>query len=536
MSSKIEEKIQRSSSYNLLGVYLTFILGILTTFLTVRLLFPEEWAIIILTLTFIYIAGFICNMFPPNAQETIKYYVPHITSERVDKVNERRKFILHVYKIRLLSAFIIFGCFIFIFVLADFKGELFVVILMMSPMILFDIIKNLNTSILLAFQRFTLVFIINIVYPLIVSISLFLIYTLFFSNPLILIANVYLLASFISCIFSIVLIINKIPTRKVNKEKLNTLKKDFLNLHKNYGLHLILADVFSALSNLIVYILFIKFNLIIFITWLAICEISVNSALKFSSSNPSSYISIFSEINYQKDPNTFEKQFYQLNKFLMMFVCIIVAIMLFFIEIYVTIIYSQLYLSIVIFLQIYLFTTFSKIIIRNLFIITQSTNNTKINAQISFIQMIFNISSALLALLFFLFRALIILYLINSFLMTLIAVYIINKKLDLNLKLILFFKPFIIFVVSFIIVLPFGYFINIPITPDIYLLNIFLNNTLKFSIFTIVFYIIFYFSKAVTKEEFAQMIEIIPILNSKNNFIQNLVKIIEKFLPTENLK
>ena len=75
---KIHKKVAESSSYNLITIYLTFIFGILNTFILARLLIPEEWALIILTLSFINIVILCSNLFPPNAQESIKYYIPHL--------------------------------------------------------------------------------------------------------------------------------------------------------------------------------------------------------------------------------------------------------------------------------------------------------------------------------------------------------------------------------------------------------------------------------------------------------------------------
>ncbi|MFX0132333.1 MAG: hypothetical protein ACFFDN_01675 [Candidatus Hodarchaeota archaeon] len=532
--SKVSEKIVESSSFNLLGAYFTFIIGILNTFFIARLLIPNEWAIIILTINFIYICVFICNLFPPNAHDSIKYYIPHITSNDF-KENEvkRRSFIYHVYRIRLLSSGIVYILYIIIALLTVFDKSILQIILIMSPIVLFDILKNLNKSVLLAFQRFKKVFFIDIIYSLIVCLGFIIIYIFHFSNPLILIAYIYLLGSLFCCLLSIILVITVIKFGKINLKKSSKYKQDFLLVHKKYGVYLTIADVFTQLTFLIVYFLFLHFDLLIFITWLTICEISVISALYFSSSNPSAYISIFSEINYQKDPETYKANFYRLNKFLMLFICIIVGIMLFFIELYVIVIYSSEYLLIVFLIEYYLFSAFSRIIVRNLFIITQSTNNTKINAIISFIHMIINVIFAIFALMFFYIRAIIILYIISSFLIAYIAIRLVNRKLDLNLKAKIFFKPFLVFLLAYLIVLPIDYFIYFRILPDFYLLNILLNNIIKFLIFAIVFYLIFYFTKTMTKEEFNKLREILPILHSQSNFIQRITRIIERFLPSE---
>ncbi len=532
--SKVSEKIVETSSYNLLGVYLAFGLGIFNTFFIARLLVPEEWAIIILTINLIYICVFICNLFPPNAQDSIKYYIPHLISKETNENSgKKRGFILHVYKIRLFSSIFVFISYVIIAFLANFEKTILQIILIMSPIVLFDIIKNINKNVLLAFQRFKKVFIIDIIYPLTVSIGLFLIYYFHIINPMELIAYTYLLGAIFTCLFSVILIIPIIPSKRRIIKPSPDHKQDFLNVHKKYGIYLTISEVFTQLSMVIIYFLFVNFDLLIFITWLTICEISVTSALYFSSSSPSAYVSIFSEINYKRDSETYIRNFYQLNKFLMLFVCIIVGIMIFFIEIYVTAIYSERYLVIVFLLQLYLFSAFSRIIIRNLFIITQSTNNTRINAIVSFIHMIIYISASIFALIFFSFRALIILYLAGSFLMSFIAVYLVNRRMDMKLKPTIFFKPFAVFLAAFLITLPLNFFITIPIIPSIYLLNLFLNNCIKFVIFALVFYIIFYFTRVLTKEEFCHLVEILPVLHSDKKIIQKIVKLIIKILPSD---
>ncbi|MFX1502160.1 MAG: lipopolysaccharide biosynthesis protein [Promethearchaeota archaeon] len=535
--SRVSKKIVESSSFNLLGVYLSFGLGILNTFLIARLLVPDNWAIIILTINLIYLCVFICNLFPPNAQDSIKYYIPHITSKDLNENHVRkRSFIFHVYKIRTLSAGFITILYFIIAILANFKEEIFQIIVIMSPIVFFDILKNLNTSVLLAFQKFKKVFVINIIYPSTVLIGFLTVYVFGYRDPLVLVAYIYLSGSILSCILSIILIIPIIPFRKLNMRISPNYKEDFIAIHKKYGAYLTLADVFTQLTFLIIYLLFVNSEPLYFITWLTIFEISVMSALLFSSSDPNAYISIFSEINFQKDRETYSTNFYQLNKFIMLFVCIIVGIMIFFIEIYITVIYSETYLILIFFLQIYLFTAFSRIIVRNLFIITQSTNNTRINATVSFIQMIIFITASVFALIFYSFRALILLFLVGSFLMPFIAVYLVNKKMNMNLKLIIFFKPFLVFLAAFLITLPLNYFIHFPFITNIYLLKVFLNNLIKFFIFTLVFYILFYFTRVLTKEEFSNLVEILPVLHSNNKITQKIVKFLIKILPSEKKK
>ena len=76
-----------------------------------------------------------------------------------------------------------------------------------------------------------------------------------------------------------------------------------------------------------------------------------------------------------------------------------------------------------------------------------------------------------------------------------------------------------IFFISFIVVFPLNYIISYREFDKAYL-NFFVNGTVKFAAFALVFYVLFYYTKVITKEEFKDLIEIIPILRSKNIIIQ----------------
>ena len=531
--SKMDKKVAESSSYNLLTVYLTFLSGILNTFVLARLLIPEEWALIILSLLFINIAIFFCNLLPPHAQDTIKYYIPHIISEEKNTINlndEKRKFIFHIYKIRLSFTMLIFIIYLLIVSIYNFEFRMYEIILIMSPMIFFNILFYLNNAILLAYKKFKLVFITSVLSQFTVTTCNIIIFLFKFKNPLYFVGWAFLLGAINSCIMALILVIPVIPKNKSDKTLSTISEKKFHMIHKQYGSYLIIANVFTLLTGLIINLMFLESGYILFITYLTICDISVTSALLFSGSNPSSYISIFSEINYEKSPEEFKTLFYRLSTFLLLFNCLITSIMLFYIEFYIVVIYSTVYFVILYPIQLFLITAFAKMILNNLLIITHSTKNTKINAELALFQMIIDISLTYIALKYYNFYILILFYVFSSFLMTFIMFFFIKLHTDLNLKILVFFKPFIFFIVSFSISYLVNYFIYIQIFEKAYI-NFFINGTIKFAIFIVIFYLILYLSKLITKEEFNELVKIIPILNSKNFIIQKLVKKMEIFFP-----
>ena len=530
--SKYYEKIAESSSYNLLAVYLTFICGIINTFIIARLLTPQDWALIILTLSFINIAIFFCNLFPPNAQDSIKYYIPHITSEEKGELAFKRSFIFHIYKIRLLSSILILISYLLVINFASFPQKFYNVILIMAPMIFFNVILLLNSSILLAFQKFKAFFLVSIVSPIIIVIFNSIVFLFKLEEPLYLISMIYLGGSLISCIISMLFIIPIIPSKKECYEFENQKKYEFYEIHKKYGFNLILANVFSLFTGLCINIIFLKYGQLSFITYLTICQISTTSALLFSSSNPGTYVSIFSELNYEKNRDEFIKLFKNLSVFLMIFNSIVIAVMEFFIVIYIAVIYSETYLVILIPIQIYLFSAFAKMIINNYLILTYSTNNTRINAEFNFIEMITNIFITFIAMTFFDFYILIILYVINSFFMTIVMFILIRIRTKIRTRLFVFYKPFLVFIVSFLVIFILSPLINFQLFDKAYL-NYILNGSLKFVIFLLLFYIIIYFTKLITKKDFIQLVKLIPILNSKIFLMRKIVKMFSKFLPSE---
>ena len=104
--SKIQKKIIESSTFGVLNVYINFPLGLLGSFIIARIISPEEWGFLLLSLSFISVAVFFSSIFPPGAEGSIVYYVPHLKSENGNKNLEIRKFLFHIYKTRLLSCFI----------------------------------------------------------------------------------------------------------------------------------------------------------------------------------------------------------------------------------------------------------------------------------------------------------------------------------------------------------------------------------------------------------------------------------------------
>ena len=163
--------------------------------------------------------------------------------------------------------------------------------------------------------------------------------------------------------------------------------------------------------------------------------------------------------------------------------------------------------------------------------IIHSTNHNKISSIYSLIQMINSILFTLIGLLFN-FSTLVILYLIASYLLNLITIFMINKIIGFKLKVSKLYYSFVLFFISFSFTSPFRYFVNFHFFSNP-IIDTLLNSTILLFIFLVIFYFLIYLTKFITREEFNQLVNILPILSSKNHYIQRLTKIMEKFFPTE---
>ena len=530
--SKEQKKIALSSTFNLLGTYSLILLGILNTFFIARLISPYEWGILLFAITFATVVAYFCYFLPPSAEATIQYYIPRLKNEDYIYNNEIRNFLLHVYKIRLVFTLIIYLIFLGIIHLLNFNVKLWQILLIISPSIIIIVIQNINNSILLAFQKFKKFFYINTSYAIIYTAGNMSVFLLKLPYPLIYIAMVYILGLFISLLISLTFIIRLIPSKVSEPEDNMTIKKEnYLKKQTEYGLFLLLSGIVSNISGLAIFFLYLSFGVIEFITYLMICETLIGFALNISGSSRSSYTSIFSGINHEKNLCDYISIFYQLNKYILLFLCIIAAILLFFVEIYINLIYSDRYLIVVLIVQILLFSAFGRVITRNLLMVALSTDRTLIHFKLVFFTGTLNIISTIVALLYFDLVMLIVFYLIVHLLTPIFLLHLINKNSQFNLKIVNLFKPFIIFLISFIITLPFTFLINYQNLFDILILNLFINSTLRFSVFFIIFYLIIFISKYITKQEFNMLIDILPIINLKNNFTRKLIKFVEKLFP-----
>lgn len=533
---RIQKKVIESSTFDLLITYSGFILGIFNSYFIARLISPEDWGLLLMVLNIIKTIAFICNIFPPGAEGSLSYYIPSFKNKTENSNIEIRGFILHVLKIRFLSFLITFISFIIIINILGIGNILIILLFLLSPTLLFNTLQPLIIAIIRSNLKFKIAFYINSLNIIIYTTINFVIFVSNLKNPLFFIALASLVSGAISFILSIILVFPIIPKENSNKMKIIKFElKKYYKIHTEYGLHIILSGLIIQITTLLVNFIFLSYDAIVYITYLSISTNLVSQVMSFSGSNRVSMVPIFTELDYKNNPETYKKILYQITKYLILFLSIIVVALFYFMELFILIIYSEIYLVILTAVKISLFRAFMKLIIRNLLIISHSTNNTKINSELNLIDMIMTIIITLISLTFFNFTTLILLLLFESIILTFIMIILVNKQVDIKLKLFNLFKPFLLFLLVFSFSYPISLLINFQFF-DVNFFNLFLNSFIKVLIFLIMLYIVNYITKFITREEYSQLEKLIPILSSKKKFINNISTFIKKLLPTQTPK
>ena len=113
--SKFHKKIVESSTFSLLGVYLNFFFSFIYIFFVARLISPEEWGQLILSMSFISFAVLLCNFFPPAIEASIEYYLPQLINGE-DERYRIRNFLSHTFKLKLGSVGVVYIGYFLIFI------------------------------------------------------------------------------------------------------------------------------------------------------------------------------------------------------------------------------------------------------------------------------------------------------------------------------------------------------------------------------------------------------------------------------------
>ncbi|MGQ4876429.1 MAG: lipopolysaccharide biosynthesis protein [Promethearchaeia archaeon] len=518
-----QKKIVESTIYNLIETYLGLILGIISIYCTARLLTPEEWGALLISLVFINFILFLCYLFPPAAQASLAYYISSTLGEEKIEWEKIRASIIYTYKIRIISSlfFFIIIFFLFSYILND--SFLSPILLILSPTIILNTIMTLNQSIFLSYKKFNMKFIINIIRGSLYTFIILIIFLFQLQNPLILITYAHTFSILISFFPSIIFLRLLIPKKNQEIKKVNLSK--FKSLHKEYGLNLIFIGLCTQLNLFIINILYVFFDLIEYSTYMTICQSLVSIIINLVGSDQKNYLTIFTSINLYKNPENFKKLFYQLSRFLFLFLYILIGVSFFFIDLYIEILYSEKYFFIIFYCQLFILVSFPRVLLRVLFIIPLSTNKTILYLKLNVFDAIFGIFLVFIALSFRNFSLLIFFALIQLFLLPIILISLINYSYKIKLNYFRLFKPFLMFLLNLIIIIPFTFILNLQLI-NIPLIDSIINRIILIITFFIIFFVLIHSFKIITRQEVIYLLDIIPIINQKGL----LRRIVEKFI------
>lgn len=524
-----QKKIFQSTIYNLTSTYLSFIINLIITFFIARMINAEDWGLLILSQSYISIAILICNFFPPAAESSIQYYIPFYINKNANRINKIRILLYHTFKIRIIISIIFYLLSLVFFSFFFFNSMLYSILLIILPIIILQSIKNLNSSILLAFKNYKKNFYITIINPIIYSFSVIIIAGFNIKSNLIMISFAYLSGFIFSFIISLIFIRKEIPTKNY-KGKVESMRKEIMSIHKNYGMNLAISALLTQLIPFFINILFINLNFVNYITFFAVCLSAERLISNLSISNENIYVSIFSEIGITANRKIFKLYFYQLNKFLSLFTIVVIGFMYFFIEIYILLIYSQTYLIILNSIKIFLFIAFANLILRNLGLIAQSTDNTIVILRNSVFKILIIPISSILIFVIFNFYIFSIVYVISHFLIVPIFYILINRSLKLNLSILLIFKPFLLLVGSLILSEICISFIQFNSIIEIELVGKIINKLVGFFLFLIYFSVINYMLKYIRKNEIIDIIELSGL--GKLKWVKKILMKLTNILPS----
>jgi len=411
--------------------------------------------------------------------------------------------------------------------------------IILSPLFVLTVIQKISVNTLRGFKKFkeaTIIILSQII-------SLVIFYFIVFINPpvnpVFVISYFNVFSYIISTLLSLVFIIKVIPKLKT-KEKLFHLKEIY-NISKNYGIYLQLNSTFVDQSNLATQYFLFTFGIPDYLTYHKITKNSENFLQRSTGIAATPYQSIFSELVVKEQYKKMNAIYYKIIKYNGLIQCIMFSIMFYFMDLYIIIIYTETYLSIILFIQIFLLQSFIELIINNLDNMLIALNKHKMIFKRISVYLIFKLIFLFLGIYFFGFIGFIICEVISCYLYGIISYLIIKinlfKSMEIRLKFLPVLKLFFLFFISLSISVIF-YFLILNLID---FQNIFVNEIVRrriqdsigISIFLSVFYIILYLIKTFTKEEIDDLLNRDIFSRNFKGLNKKFSKVLIKFFPSE---
>jgi len=530
------EKIIKGNFYTIMQTYGSFFITILSSFFIARLLSEESWGFLILGLYTVSIFGILFVFFPPATNLILNQYIPQYNYK--NEIDKLRSMIYSILFLRILISLVCWIIFFLIFIIFINQNILFQIYVILSPIIVFEIIISTSAFTLRGFYKFKEVAIINLSRILLLLVLYIIIFFNSPENPIILLSFANVLSYLISVFFSIIFIIRIVPKAKKKNNLLNF--RQLFKISKEFGIY------FQVSSSFKEGILYTKQNFLFYsgnpeyLTYYKISRNTRNFALQASGASGTPLLSIFSELSAKKQYEKLENALYMISKYGFLIHCIITAILFFFIDVYILIIYTENYLSIAFLIQILLFEGVQYILFSYLNAILVSLNKVKLIIKRDIIFRILDLVFSLFIIYFWGFSGYIIFVVLISFFNLIVNLLIFKTRYvkEVNVKIWPILKMVILFLISLIISLIFSFFffnlINFGnfLVHDIF--KMILKDSIELGVFFIVFYLIIYVTKTITKEEINELLSRDIFSRNLKGLNKNISKVLIRFFPRKD--
>lgn len=236
--------------YSYLKSYSMYLFSIITSFLLARLVSPQSWGLLIVSLSFISIISLIISFLPPGLVATLLYYIPrHIVAKEKSKL---KSIIKHAFIQKILFVLPFFIIFIFFLLFLPglfsflFKGHINLLFIL-SPLLIITSLDQLLNGINLGFNLFKTVYILSLIK------DMFYIFALIFLHLFIDVVDIAIVAIFVMLSYVIPFLINCYINlanfMKISSDKPHESYKEFYQKVLNYGTYVAIGDLGYNLWN-----------------------------------------------------------------------------------------------------------------------------------------------------------------------------------------------------------------------------------------------------------------------------------------------
>jgi len=524
--SKEYKILAKNSIFSMIHVYSSFFFSLITSFIIARLISPDIWSYLILSLSYITIFSLILTFLPPSLDQTFNYYIPKYRA--LKQFNALKSFVQNSFLLRSIFVLLVFiiSLVIFIFLSDLFKINLenyYHILLILSPILIINGLGKILIAVERTFNMFNVVLYLLIV-RYILNIGGFIFMLLFFKTiQLSTIAFVYLISDLVPFLINclIIMLLFKYKIRK-SEEKRISFKTSFKYLY-SYGSHLSVKGFIDGLVRELRVQVIRFFEKPDFVTGYHIAFNYKSVSGQIIQSMPDPLTISFSELHTKQKYKEIKKIINTLMVFLIFVILFTSGILIYLADFFIFVVYGESYLRFSLLFKLAIISTIFNVI--NIFFhsLLKATNKVKYVIPISLLTTSITFFPYLIGLIFFGIHTAVLGIFIGAIINFFIFVYFTFKlfKIKVNLKKILlqygiFFTSLGIALLLEILILK---DINTLILETIYLS--YFKNFQFLSLF--LFLIIFLFLNIIFKIFTVSDIELVEAFFSKKTFINKII-------------